>query len=70
MIVVCKSIVEEALFEWSHHNVLSTDTKVRTIIIHSDGERAKYLDLVFQPHIFNTWPPFLHSFLKKESFKT
>lgn len=46
MIVVCKSIVEEALFEWSHHNVLSTGTKVRTIIIHWDSERAKYLDLV------------------------
>ena len=47
MIVVCKIIVEEALFKWSHHNVLSTDTKVRTIIINSDSERAKYLDLVF-----------------------
>ena len=35
MIAVCKSIVEEASFEWLHHNVLSTDTKVRTIIIHS-----------------------------------
>ena len=37
----------QALFDWLHHNVLSTGTKVRTIIIHWDSERAKYLDLVF-----------------------
>ena len=30
--VPCKSTAEEVPFEWSHHRILSTDSKVRTTL--------------------------------------
>ena len=30
--VPCKSTAEEVLFEWSHHRISPTDTKVRTAL--------------------------------------
>ena len=44
--VPCKSIAEEVSFEWSHHRISSTDSKVRTTCIHvsiidSERERVK-----------------------------
>ena len=43
--VPCKSTAEEVSFEWSHHRISSTDSKVRTTlhvsIIDSAGERAE-----------------------------
>ena len=43
----CKSTAEEFSYEWSHHRISSTDTKVRTIsdyihvsIIDSGSERV------------------------------
>ena len=30
--VPCKSTAEEVSFEWSHHRILSTDSKVRTTL--------------------------------------
>ena len=42
--VPCKSTAEEVSFEWSHHKILSTDSKVRTTlhvsITDSGRERA------------------------------
>ena len=42
----CKRTAEEVSFEWSHHRIPSTDSKVRTIlnvsIIYSGGERVKF----------------------------
>ena len=41
----CKSTTEEVSFEWSHHRISSTDSKVRTTlhvsIIDSGRERGK-----------------------------
>ena len=43
--VPCKSTAEEVSFEWSHHRILFTDSKVRTTlhvsIIESGNERVK-----------------------------
>ena len=43
--VLCKSTAEEVSFEWSHHRILSTDSKVRTTlhvsIVDSGCERVK-----------------------------
>ena len=43
--VPCKSAAEEVSFAWSHHRILSTDSKVRTalhvFIIDSGTERVK-----------------------------
>ena len=43
--VPCKSTAEEVSFEWSHHRISSTDSKVRTTlhvsIIDSGSERDK-----------------------------
>ena len=43
--VPCKSTAEEVSFEWSHHRILSTDSKVRTTlhvsVIDSGSERGK-----------------------------
>ena len=45
--VPCKSTAEEVSFEWSHHRISSTDSKVRTTlhvsIIDSGRERVKIL---------------------------
>ena len=45
--VPCKSTAEEVSFEWSHHRISSTDSKVRTklhvSIIDSEREKAKAL---------------------------
>ena len=42
--VPCKSTAEEVSFEWSHHRISSTDSKVRTTlhvsIIYSGSERV------------------------------
>ena len=42
--VPCESTAEEVSFEWSHHRILSTDSKVRTTLrdsnIHSASERV------------------------------
>ena len=47
---MCKSAAKEVLFEWSHHRILSTDSKVRTalhvFIIDSGSEK---FDLAFDP---------------------
>jgi len=44
-IVPCESAAEEVSFEWSHHRILSTDSKVRTTInvsiTDSGSERVK-----------------------------
>ena len=46
IMVPCKSTVEEVLFEWSHHRISSTDSKVRTTlhvsIIDSGSIRTDY----------------------------
>ena len=43
--VPCKSTAEEVSFEWSHHRILSTDSKVKTTlhvsIIDSGSEKVK-----------------------------
>ena len=43
--IPCKSAAEEVSFEWSHHRISSTDSKVRTTlhvsIIDSENERVK-----------------------------
>ena len=43
----CKSTAEEVSFEWSHHRISSTDSKVRTTfyvsIIESGNERVKMI---------------------------
>ena len=43
--VPCKSTAEEVSFEWPHHRISSTDSKVRTTlhvsIIDSGSERVK-----------------------------
>ena len=45
--VPCKSTAEEVSFEWSHHRISSTDSKVRTTlhvsIIDSVSERIKLI---------------------------
>ena len=42
--VPCKSTAKDASFEWSHHRISSTDSKVKTTlhvsIIHSGSERV------------------------------
>ena len=56
--VPCKSTAEEVSFEWSHHRISSTDSKVRTTlnlsIVDSRSERYqisyKYVVVVFM------WP--------------
>ena len=44
-IVPCESTAKENSFEWSHHRILSTDSKLRTTlhvsIIDSGSERVK-----------------------------
>ena len=44
--VLCKSTAKEVSFEWSHHRISSTDSKVRTTlhvsIIHSESERLNF----------------------------
>ena len=51
----CKSTAEEVSFEWSHHRISSTDSKVRTTlhvsIIHSrcDSVTSKFIKSVFLP---------------------
>ena len=46
--VPCKSIDKEVSFEWSHHRISSTNSKVRTMlhvfIINSSSERDKCLN--------------------------
>ena len=43
--VPCQSTAEEVSFEWSHHRISSTDSKVRTTlhvsIIDSESDRIK-----------------------------
>ena len=45
--VPCKSTAEEVSFEWSHHRISSTDSKVRTTldfhncIVDSGSERVE-----------------------------
>ena len=43
--VPCKNTAEEVSFEWSHHRISSTDSKVRTLcvrtLIDSGNERFK-----------------------------
>ena len=45
--VSCKSTAEEVSFEWSHHRILSTDSKVKTTlhvsIIDSGNEKVNPL---------------------------
>ena len=44
--VPCKSTAEEVSFEWSHHRILSADSKVRTLhvsIIDSGSERVNFV---------------------------
>ena len=45
VLVPCKSTAEEVSFEWSHHRISSTDSKVKTTlhvsIIDSESERVK-----------------------------
>ena len=47
--VPCKSTAKEVSFEWSHHRILFTDSKVRTTlhvsIIDSETERVKEFNL-------------------------
>ena len=44
LIVSCESTAEEVSFEWSHHRISSTDSRVRTIfqdsIFHLGWERV------------------------------
>ena len=44
--VPCKSTAEEGSIEWSHHRILSRDSKVRTAlhvsIVDSGSERVKH----------------------------
>ena len=44
----CKSTAEEVSFEWSHHRISSTDSKVRTTlhvsIIDSESEMVNTFD--------------------------
>ena len=51
--VPCKSIAEDVSFEWSHHRILSTDSKVRTTlhvsIVDSGSERVKELTSLVMP---------------------
>ena len=46
--VPCKSTAEEVLFEWSHHRISSTDSKVRTTLhvskIDSGSEMVNTVD--------------------------
>ena len=50
--VPCKSTAEEVSFEWSHHRISSTDSKVRTTlhvsIIDSGNERVVKISLVLE----------------------
>ena len=54
--VPCKSTAEEVSFEWSHHRISSTDSKVRTTLhvsmINSGSERVKMAYL--KPNINTT----------------
>ena len=51
--VPCKSTAEEVSFEWSHHRISSTDSKVRTTlhvsIIDFDTDRLKVLSVCQLP---------------------
>ena len=58
--VPCKSTAEEVSFEWSHHRISSTDSKVRTTlhvsITDSDGGRVNSSDdHIFDFHITVDW---------------
>ena len=48
--VPCKRTAQEVRFEWSHHRISSTDSKVRTAlhisIIDSGGEKVKRADVL------------------------
>ena len=62
--VSCESTGRELSFEWSHHRISSTDSKVRVTlqnsIKHSGSERVNFLEdplsIVLQfHHIWKTW---------------
>ena len=50
--VPCKSTAQEVLFEWAHHKISSTDSKVRTVLhvslFDSGRERGKWRSTVDQ----------------------
>ena len=39
-IMPCESTADEAFIEWSHHRISSTDSKVRSTLTMSVGERV------------------------------
>ena len=50
--VPCKSTAKEVSFEWSHHRISSSDSKVRTTLhvalIDSGSDRANYIVIVLR----------------------